>query len=229
MINLRKFNGLGNKLSFNKVVRPFTDKMRGEKIDNYFKFEKDFKEKNKEYLTKYEQRMKGLFGSISLLRLPVLISLGGLIWMSPFHPWYNATVMFNNQYLILLTIFEGAGFCSTAFNRLSVKFLQSNASNKERIFHIFIAKRLNVMALFFYVLLGSSFLASNYEKFYSLLLPLISNFYLMLKMSLQIARGALGKYAFEKRVKYIQSNLLLLLFLSLIIYSKDKFIKNNLN
>lgn len=164
------------------------------------------------------------------IRLPIYLTIPLNLFLNPFSLEYNVSLLFSNYYLIFLTCFEAAQLISLGLNQYKLMIMNEKVENND-----FIAfrnkvtrKRLAPLIIFFFSLLISATLASQYSNIASLVVLALSNIYLYVKFSVHITLHGLPKAVFERRMKNLLMNLVLIVLLGIIYKKNEKIVKNNL-
>ena len=189
-----------------------------EKLNSGFEEENKFFEEKKIPLTKF----------VSIIRAPVYFCIFPLIWINPVSQTYYILFYSSHCYLIFLTCFEGTELFSLALNYYNL--VNINIDDELEIIklrNITMRKRLLIMVFFSFFIILSSYLAEKDQIEFSLLIMLLTNFYLYCKFSYHITLYGLNKKIYTQKMKNVGLNAFIII-LFFIINANSKRFKNNL-
>ena len=240
-----QFKNINQNKNFNFNKFPFFQFSKKElnltdKMNLILKKEQEKVKGNEEDIKLIEEKTFPLIIKTQMIRLPAYITIPFLIWKSPISITYDALLLFSNYYLIFLTAFEGTFFFSLGINQHNLNnptgTNPSNTSSKisseekekefENMRKSVIRRRLGLMIFFFGFCFFSAVLASDFKNQFSLVILFMTNLSLYAKFSFHITLYGLNKIVFNKRMKNLGMNLLLILFLAFINNRNINFVKN---
>ena len=214
------------KINTESITKEKLEELKHKKLSNKLNtiFENEHKERQnnrseKEFIL---EKLERFHITIKLLRFPLFIFIFPFAWMNPFSSLYSFSLIFTNNYMLFLTIFESSIFFSAGLTHYYI-----NTSNYD-LMKTFMTyrdsrnfRRMSVSFMFFSMALISAFLSNSFLNNYSLGLILLMNIFLYVKYSHHIILKLFDRDIFLERMTIVFNNCLLIVSLLLIISWKQ--------
>jgi hypothetical protein len=221
---------ISNRNFYSTIIRQYSKKLNfSMKKDIILHSQKKLNEKYSEENKQFDKKMQPVWNYMNMIRSPVYLSIFAMIWTNPFSLAYVYLKLFSNYYLIFLTGLEGSAIFSLGvLEYYLVKFNVPDTKELLKLRSTNYYKRIIMMITFFLALMISSLNAQNESTAASGVFLILSNIYLYVKYSLQMGNHMGNSLYLMPRMKFVYTNILLIVCLMVITNKKKSIIDINI-